>query len=74
MYICCRNYCSSYFINFNSIGLQKHKKFFRAYTTVSIATLLILLTMDYFGNAEWWIDFCHKLLEMENKNLAQQWL
>lgn len=48
------------------IDYKKQKKIFRAYTTVGIVTLLIIISMEYFGKAQWWIDFCHALFETGN--------
>lgn len=43
------------------LDYKKHKKIFRAYSSVSIATFFILLTINYFTKAQWWIKFCNTL-------------
>lgn len=40
---------------------KKHKKIFLAYSSVSMATSLMILTFNYFAKAKWWINFCDTL-------------
>jgi len=45
------------------IDYKKEKKFYKPYILVTITTIIVLLTWNYFGHAEWWKTFCHILLK-----------
>ena len=45
------------------IDYLKENKFYKPYILVITTTLIVLLTWNYFGQAEWWRTFCHLILK-----------
>lgn len=45
------------------LDFLKEKKIYRPYILVTITTIIVLITWDYFGHAEWWRKFCHIILK-----------
>lgn len=41
----------------------KDRKFYKPYIFVTTTTLIVLLSWNYFGQAQWWRIFCHALLK-----------
>jgi len=45
------------------IDYKKEKKVYSPYIFVTVTYLFILLTINYFGEAEWWRAVCHEILK-----------
>lgn len=45
------------------IDYLKEKKIYKPYSLVITTTLIVLLTWNYFGHAEWWKIFCNLILK-----------
>lgn len=45
------------------LDYKKERRFYKPYWLVTMATGFMLISWDYFGEAEWWIRFCHVILK-----------
>ena len=45
------------------IDFLKERTIYKPYLIVTITTIIVLLSWNYFGYTEWWRAFCHALLK-----------
>ena len=45
------------------LDFLKEKKLYRPYLLVTLTTLVVLLSWNYFGYAEWWREICYIVLK-----------